>query len=170
MAAQLKITVGIVCLLLVAAPTAVVSAEQAVKADRVIVKKAERQLLLLNQEDVIYVFPIVLGDEPEGDKLEEGDWRTPEGRYVIDWRNPQSRFYKSLHISYPDAADIRASEAENVDPGGMIMIHGLPPEAATRPEKYLGKDWTNGCIALANEDMDIVWSAVDDGTPIDILP
>ena len=94
----------------------------------------------------------------------------PEGSYVIDWRNPQSRFYKSLHISYPDAGDIKASAAEGVDPGGMIMIHGRPPEAEANPDKYAGKDWTDGCIALTNEDMDIVWSAVDDGTPIDILP
>ena len=170
-AARSRTPAFVVCLVLVTAfLTTGINAEQPIKADRVVVKKAERQLLLLRQENVLYVFPIALGDEPEGDKLEEGDWRTPEGSYVIDWRNPQSRFYKSLHISYPDAADIRASAAENVDPGGMIMIHGLPPEAATRPEKYLGKDWTDGCIALANEDMDIVWSVVDDGTPIDILP
>ena len=145
-------------------------ADQEIKADRVIVKKAERQLLLLHQKKVLFVFPIALGDEPEGDKLEEGDWRTPEGSYVIDWRNSQSRFYKSLHISYPDHDDIQASAAQGVDPGGMIMIHGLPPDAETRPEKYAGKDWTDGCIALANEDMDIVWSTVDDGTPIDIFP
>ena len=89
---------------------------------------------------------------------------------MIDWRNPQSRFYKSLHVSYPDAGDIKASTAEGVDPGGMIMIHGLPPEAEANPDKYAGRDWTDGCIALTNKDMDIVWSAVEDGTPIDILP
>jgi len=146
------------------------TAQAVPKSDRVVVKKSRRELLLLNNSRVIYVFPIALGDEPEGDKLEEGDWRTPEGRYIIDWRNPDSRFYKSLHISYPNARDRQESTSAGVDPGGMIMIHGHPLDAGHHPEKYIGRDWTDGCIALENEDMDIVWSSVDDGTPIDILP
>lgn len=140
------------------------------KADRVIVKKEARILMLMHGDDVLFFFDIVLGGAPEGDKLEEGDWRTPEGQYVIDWRNPDSRFYKSLHISYPDTTDRKASAAEGVDPGGMIMIHGYPPEAKTNPEKYEGQDWTDGCIAVKNKDMDILWQAVDDGTPIEIYP
>ncbi|BBO75897.1 hypothetical protein DSCW_33140 [Desulfosarcina widdelii] len=126
--------------------------------------------MLMQGDRVLSVFDIVLGGAPEGDKLEEGDWRTPEGRYTIDWRNPDSRFYKSLHISYPSPKDKRQSAAEGVDPGGMIMVHGYPPEAKTNPEKYEGQDWTDGCIALKNKDMDIVWQAVDDGTPIEIYP
>lgn len=140
------------------------------KADRVIVKKEQRVLMLMREGRVLFSFDIVLGGAPDGDKLEEGDWRTPEGRYIIDWRNPDSRFHKSLHISYPSPKDRQESAAEGVDPGGMIMIHGYPPEAVTNPEKYGDQDWTDGCIALQNEDMDIVWSAVDDGTPIEILP
>ena len=140
------------------------------KADQVIVKKEERILMLMRGDRVLFTFDIVLGGQPEGDKLEEGDWRTPEGRYIIDWRNPDSRFYKSLHISYPSPADRQESAAEGVDPGGMIMIHGYPPEAKTNPAKYGDQDWTDGCIALQNEDMDIVWSFVDDGTPIEIWP
>ena len=146
------------------------AAEEAIKADRVVVKKSQRLLFLFKDNQILHRFEIALGDEPEGHKLEEGDWRTPEGLYVIDWRNPRSRFYKSLHISYPNERDIRESAAQGVDPGGMIMIHGLPPEAVSNPENYVGLDWTDGCIALRNEDMDIVWSAVDDGTPIEILP
>ena len=140
------------------------------KADRVVVKKEARILILMRGSCVLYRFNIGLGGAPEGDKLEEGDWRTPEGRYIIDWRNPNSRFYKSLHISYPDARDKKESTAQGVDPGGMIMIHGYPPEAETNPEKYEGTDWTNGCIALKNGDMDILWESVDDGTPIEIYP
>ena len=140
------------------------------KADRVVVKKEARILMLMHGDRIVSVFDIALGAAPEGDKLEEGDWRTPEGRYIIDWRNPESRFYKSLHISYPSPTDKREAAAEGVDAGGMIMIHGYPPEAKTNPEKYEGQDWTNGCIALKNEDMDILWMAVDDGTPIDIHP
>ena len=76
----------------------------------------------------------------------------------------------NLHISYPSPRDIQESAAAGVNPGGMIMIHGHPPEAQTNPGEYAGKDWTNGCIALQNDDMDIVWSSIADGTPIDILP
>ena len=140
------------------------------KADRVIVKKEERILRLMQGDRVLFAFEIVLGGAPEGDKREEGDWRTPEGRYIIDWRNPHSRFYKSLHISYPSPIDRQESSARGVDPGGMIMIHGYPSEAETNPGKYDGQDWTNGCIAIKNEDMDILWSVVDDGTPIEIHP
>ena len=140
------------------------------KADRVVVKKEERILMLMQGDHILFKFNIVLGGAPEGDKLEEGDWRTPEGRYSIDWRNPTSRFYKSMHISYPNPADRLESAAEGLEPGGMIMIHGYPAEAKTNPKKYKGRDWTDGCIALQNQDMDVVWSAVDDGTPIEILP
>jgi murein L,D-transpeptidase YafK len=139
-------------------------------ADKVVVKKADRQLLLMRDGRLLLGFVIALGDEPVGHKQAEGDWRTPEGTYVIDWRNAESRFYKSLHISYPNAADRQRALEEWEDPGGMIMIHGVPDEAGASPDKYAGKDWTNGCIAVTNAAMDIIWSAVPDGTPIDILP
>jgi murein L,D-transpeptidase YafK len=92
--------------------------------DRVVVKKARRQLLLMRGERILFTFDIVLGDVPEGDKLEEGDWRTPEGSCFIDWRKDHSRYYKSMHISYPSPQDIRESAAASTDPGGMIMLHG----------------------------------------------
>ena len=158
-------------LALLANPLSVAAEDPAApRPDRIVIKKAERRMLLMKDNQVLHAFEIALGDQPEGDKLEEGDWRTPEGRYVIDWRNDRSRFYKSLHISYPSPRDIQESSAAGVNPGGMIMIHGHPPEAQTNPEEYDGKDWTNGCIALQNDDMDLVWSLVADGTPIDILP
>ena len=121
-------------------------------------------------QTILATFPIALGGAPEGHKGEEGDQRTPEGRYRIDWRNDKSSYHLSMHISYPDAADMARAEAEGKDPGGMIMIHGQ--------RNYLGWlayltqrfDWTDGCIAVTNADMDIIWNSVPDGTPIEIRP
>ena len=157
-------------LIVMAIPAVAAAGSESLKSDRVVIKKNQRRLLLMKEARILYSFKIFLGDEPEGDKLEEGDWRTPEGRYIIDWRNAHSRFYKSMHISYPSLRDLKESAAAGVEPGGMIMIHGHPPEAQTEPAKYTDRDWTNGGIALQNKDMDIVWSLVDDGTPVDILP
>lgn len=136
----------------------------------VLVRKSERQLYLLDGEDVVRSYRISLGDNPEGHKLYEGDERTPEGEYVLDWRNHQSDFYKSIHISYPSPRDRELAEAWGLDPGGSIMIHGLPNEAGDMAFAYVGLDWTDGCIAVTNEAMDEIWQLVSNGTPIRILP
>lgn len=104
--------------------------------------------------------------------MQEGDERTPEGDYFLDWRNPDSRFYRSIHISYPNARDIRFAHARGRNPGGMIMIHGQPENirSAKFRERYLSRDWTNGCIAVRNHEMDEIWRLVRDDTPIRILP
>jgi murein L,D-transpeptidase YafK len=95
---------------------------------------------------------------------------TPEGDYYLDWRNPTSDFYMSIHVSYPNADDIQRARAAGRDPGGMIMIHGLPNDSPPTTTDYLNEDWTDGCIAVSNQAMIDIWLSVDDNTPITILP
>jgi murein L,D-transpeptidase YafK len=137
---------------------------------KVIVRKAERRLYLMNGEDVVRSYRISLGDNPEGHKLYEGDKRTPEGDYTLDWRNAESDFHKSIHISYPSERDRELARAWGLDPGGSIMIHGLPNDAGDLAFAYVGLDWTDGCIAVTNEEMDEIWQLVSNGTPISIHP
>ncbi len=146
--------------------------KEPLRADRVVVDKSERRLRLLYRGKVVREYPIALGDAPIGHKVQEGDERTPEGHYVLDWRNPNSRFYKSIHISYPNAQDRARAKALGVNPGGMIMIHGRPNYIHSKRvlAEYDRRDWTDGCIAVNNEQMDEIWNAVPDGTPIDIFP
>jgi murein L,D-transpeptidase YafK len=141
-------------------------------ADRVVVKKSQRKLMLLKDRVVIRQYRVALGDNPYGPKMQEGDERTPEGAYILDWRNPNSNYYKAIHVSYPNDRDLQFARAMGVDPGGMIMIHGLPSyiRSPALLKEYDGRDWTNGCIAVTNEEMDEIWSLVRDGTPIEILP
>jgi|SRR5690606_13934817 len=139
-------------------------------ADYVLVKKSERKIFLMRGGAPFKTFPISLGLRPVGHKVHEGDLRTPEGLYVLDWRNSHSKFYKSIHISYPSSEDlVRASEVGK-SPGGMVMIHGLPNLVDLEEKLYLGWDWTEGCIAVSNRAMDEIWKSVGDGTPILILP
>jgi murein L,D-transpeptidase YafK len=137
----------------------------AVTANAVIVNKSERKLRLLRDGAVIATFPVGLGSNPQGDKIQEGDGRTPEGTYVLDGRNLQSHYHLSIHISYPNDADWAQAAARGVSPGGDIFIHGTP-----WLDYVAGVDWTNGCIAVSNADMDAIWAIVPDGTPITILP
>ena len=144
----------------------------ALTADRVIVKKGERKLQLVKAGQVVREYRVNLGDNPYGHKERQGDERTPEGDYVLDWRNPNSLFYRSIHISYPNAQDVQAARAKGVDPGGMVMIHGRPSyiDSPRILAEYDNRDWTNGCIAVKNPEMDEIWRAVRDGTPIRIQP
>lgn len=139
------------------------------------VYKNERYLLLKHDNQSIRKYPIRLGFSPIGHKVKEGDGKTPEGRYVIDWRNPKSAFYKSLHVSYPNPKDRDVAKNLGVSPGGDIMIHG---SATTKQMKALPSlmryfpksDWTWGCIAVRNVDMDEIWLLVDDGVRIEVFP
>jgi len=142
------------------------------KIDLVLVKKRDRTLSLISAGVPVRVYSVSLGDDPLGHKQFEGDERTPEGQYVLDWRNPQSHYYKSIHISYPNLDDIAYAEARGENPGGMIMIHGLPNDRNNNLDvrSLLDRDWTDGCIALTNTAMDEVWHLVDNGTPIYIMP
>ena len=133
-------------------------------ADRIVVHKARREMLLLRGNSVLRSYRIALGREPVGHKEREGDGRTPEGSYVIDRRNPKSRYRLALHISYPNAEDTARARAAGVEPGGDIMIHGLKDG-----ERRAG-DWTQGCIGVTDEEMEEIWALVPDGTAIIIEP
>ena len=143
---------------------------EAQRADRVVVQKAERRLILFRGDTELTAYDVALGRNPNGHKQREGDGRTPEGRYRIDWRNPQSRYHLSLHISYPAPADRARAAERGEDPGGMIMIHGLPNGLGALGAAGLVHDWTEGCIAVTNEAIRDIWRRVADGTPIEILP
>jgi murein L,D-transpeptidase YafK len=140
-------------------------------ADKVIVDKTKRKLLLLKQSRVFKVFDITLGGDPIGHKMQQGDKKTPEGHYTLDYKNPKSKFYRSIHISYPNSTDIKRARALGVSAGGDIMIHGQR-NGATFTEQIVNRyrDWTAGCISVSNHDMDEIWRTVEAGTPIEIRP
>jgi murein L,D-transpeptidase YafK len=141
-------------------------------ADFVLVDKSDRTLTLYaGGKPTWTVTGLQYGDAPQGHKHFEGDERTPEGRYTIDYRNPNSAYHLSLHISYPSPADRAYAEAHGRSPGGEIMIHGQPnalpgADAGVR----LQGDWTDGCIAVSNAQIEALWRAIPDGTPIEIRP
>jgi len=141
-----------------------------VVVDRVVVYKRERKLVLLSQGKELRSYKVALGSEPVGPKTRHGDHRTPEGVYTLDSRNPNSHFYKAFHISYPNSKDIAAAKKVGVGAGGDIMLHGLPKEYAWVGKAHILHDWTDGCIAVTNEEMDEIWKLVRVGTPIEIKP
>ena len=140
------------------------------KADAVLVIKSEKRLYLMDDGAVFLSLPATFGGQPRGHKRRQGDEKTPEGRYALDYKNPVSKFYKSIHISYPNAEDRKDAKKRGVNPGGDIMIHGQPNEWTWAGPILQLFSWTDGCIALSNKHMDQVWEAVDAGTPIDIHP
>lgn len=140
------------------------------KADKIVVYKKKRKMTLFRDGKEIKSYRISLGDRPVGHKQKEGDEKTPEGSYMIDWRNPNSSYYLSLHISYPNKEDKARARKLNVSPGGNIMIHGQPNWLSWVQYLGLGNDWTDGCIAVTNVEMDEIWNSVDNGTPIYIYP
>ena len=165
--------IAVACFAFTAVPVTAdteVAALTPAKADRVVVFKGERKLVLMRGERVLKVFRVALGRNATGHKIKVGDNRTPEGDYVLDSRLADSNFYRALHISYPNWYDRSRAEFLGVDPGGAIMIHGQPNGVS---KDYVGHpriDWTNGCIAVTNREMDEIWSLVADGTEINIYP
>ncbi|MGE0583215.1 MAG: murein L,D-transpeptidase family protein [Steroidobacteraceae bacterium] len=146
------------------------AAENLPVADRVLVLKGERRLQLLRHGQVLREYKIALGLNPVGHKERSGDFRTPEGNYVLTRRNPRSDYFLSIQVSYPSAADTRHARRNGWDAGGAIMIHGLPNELKRTPEYYERTDWTDGCIAVSNADMLEIWLLTPDHVPIDIRP
>lgn len=141
-----------------------------VMVDQVIVLKRKRELYLMNNEKELFRFRVALGRNPRGHKQAQGDGRTPEGSYLLDGFNAGSYYHRAILISYPSAADRAAAAARGVNPGGQIMIHGLDPAIRSWGKDHWMFNWTNGCIALTDSEMDIVWSRVTPGTPIEIRP
>lgn len=141
-------------------------------ADKVLVKKAERRLYLRKDGKPFRSYQVSLGSNPVGHKERQGDGRTPEGTYTMTWRNPKSQFRKALHISYPSVSDRLNAERLGVNPGGMIAIHGQPRPNQHRDLQELlsGDDWTQGCIAVSNMEIDEIWGFTREGTPIEIQP
>lgn len=137
------------------------------KADKIIVSKRCKYMFLMKKGKVLKRYHVAMGRNRLGHKQQEGDFRTPEGTYCISERKLQSQFYKALRVSYPNAQDVQRAYALGVPPGGDIMIHGVAPHHAKRRSRYI---YTRGCIALANREMDEVWSMVEPGTPIEIRP
>ena len=140
------------------------------KADMVLVIKSEGKLYLKKDGKVFGEYPVVFGANPKGHKLQEGDERTPEGEYVLDYKKEDSAFYKAIHISYPNEFDIERAKNNGVEPGGAIMIHGQKTDIGWLALISQYFNWTDGCIAVSNNDMDEIWEAVDAGTPIKIKP
>jgi murein L,D-transpeptidase YafK len=149
---------------------AAVSSAISPKADAVVVLKSERTLQLLAHGKVIRSYKVALGGTPKGAKEQQGDHKTPEGHYLLDRRNPQSKYYKSIHLSYPNEHDSRRAQKNRVSPGGDIMIHGLPNGPGYIGAAHRAIDWTDGCIAVTDSEMDEIWKLVPDGTPIEIRP
>jgi murein L,D-transpeptidase YafK len=143
-------------------------AEPAISLVRVI--KSEHKLQLFSGATLVHEFHVVFGANPKGHKVQEGDERTPEGTYVLDYKKSDSAFYRAIHVSYPNTKDIARSQAQGLKPGGQIMIHGQKNGWGWLSFISQRFNWTNGCIALTNHDMDLVWKFVHEGTPIELLP
>ncbi len=141
--------------------------------DKVVVYKSQYKIFLYKGNNLIKSFYISLGKKPKGPKLYEGDQKTPEGIYTLDYIKERSNYYKAFHISYPNSKDIERARKLGKRPGGMIMVHGEPHFYGKQEDRVPGimpSNWTNGCIALLNADMDEFLSLVDPGTTIEILP
>ena len=156
-------------LALMVAPSSA-SGAGASKITLIVVEKAKRTLTLYAAGKAVKAYRVVLGGSPVGDKEKEGDLRTPEGRYKIDAKNPQSSFHLSLHISCPDKQDTKAARRNGVSPGGAIMIHGTPDYIAALYATGVYPDWTAGCIAVSNSDIEDIYKRTPVGTPILIKP
>jgi len=140
------------------------------RATRVEINKASRQLNLFRGSEVIKSYPVSLGFSPTGHKAKEGDGRTPEGLYAAEFKNARSRFHLALRVSYPNAEDRRIAREHGVSAGSDIMIHGLPNGLSWLDHLHLSRDWTDGCIAVTNREIEEIWRLVATGTPIEIRP
>ncbi|MDS9466620.1 L,D-transpeptidase family protein [Paracoccus sp. MBLB3053] len=172
---SIRASIAIVTLWLVAScgggdssqpPSSKFKSYQGPPVTQVVVKKADRKMYLVSGQSVLRSYEIDLGNQPVGPKQYEGDGRTPEGLYFIDRKNPRSRYHLSLGISYPSSTDVARAAMAGLRPGGDIMIHGLGPEgrALNRP------DWTAGCIAVSDEEIEEIYAMLGPGVPIFIYP
>jgi len=165
-----RICVAFAAVLLLAAQGLAAPLPRGVKADRLVVDKSERTLTLWWHGVPLKTYRVALGGDPIGDKQKRGDGRTPEGTYNVVQRHKDSEFHRALHLSYPDAADRAQARAERVNPGGNIEIHGLKPGFEWVGSAHTLFDWTDGCIAVTNSEVEELWRAAPTGTPVEIRP
>jgi murein L,D-transpeptidase YafK len=142
----------------------------ATKADLLVVNKGERALLAFSRGSLLRSYRVSLGREPVGTKSRQEDRRTPEGNYVIDNHNPSSLFHRALHVSYPSAVDVVRAKAGGHDPGGEIMVHGIRNGLGWLGRAHRLVDWTTGCIAVTDAEIEELYRIVPDGTRIEIKP
>lgn len=140
------------------------------KADKIVIEKAKRKLILLSKGKIIKTYKIALGRHPKGAKTKRGDKKTPEGIYTIDYRIRNSGYHRALHISYPNQKDLKRAEKQKVDPGGDIMIHGIKNGFGWLGRLHRLTDWTLGCIAVTNSEIEEIWNLVPNGTVVEIKP
>jgi murein L,D-transpeptidase YafK len=139
-------------------------------ADSMVLDKSDRRLTLYYRGAAVKKYEVALGRNPVGPKLRRGDGRTPEGMYYIEGRNPASKYHLALRVSYPAATDLQRAAKMGVTTGGDIMIHGLPPAFATVGALHRQQDWTEGCVAVTNEEIEEIWRSVPNGAWIQIKP
>jgi len=136
--------------------------------DLVEIDKSENKMFLWEGNKIIKTYHVAFGANPKGHKEQEGDKKTPEGRYTLDYKKEDSAFYRAMHINYPNLSDTDNAIKKSVSPGGFIMIHGQKKQVGWQAEIAQQYNWTNGCIALTNPEMDEFMSLVNVGTPIKI--
>jgi len=145
-------------------------AQTATRVDRIVVEKSKRTLTLMDGRKAVKTYKVALGGQPVGAKDRQGDHKTPEGIYSVDAKNPNSQFYKALHLSYPNPADRANARKLGVSPGGDVEIHGLGSKWGWLGAKHRLTDWTDGCVALTNEEIDEIYPLIKVGTPVEIRP
>jgi len=138
--------------------------------DRIVIEKSKRTMTLLKQSSEVRTYKIALGRDPVGPKVMQGDNKTPEGTYYIDYKVEKSVYHRALHLSYPNPDDVERARALGVPPGGSIMIHGMKPDKLWMGDVQYLFNWTNGCIALTNREIEEVWVLVPPWTPVEIRP
>jgi murein L,D-transpeptidase YafK len=164
------LALGVVLLLAFDGQSLAHSIPAAPRADTILIVKHERKLYLLRDNHPLRSYRIALGLSPTGAKEREWDFRTPEGSYIIDFRQEHSNYFKALHISYPSPADLKRSSALHLPAGGNIFIHGEPNRPTKPVSYYKTRDWTNGCIALSDEDLQDLWDLTAGQTHVEIVP
>jgi murein L,D-transpeptidase YafK len=145
-------------------------AQSATKVDRIVIEKNKRTLILMEGKKTLKKYKVALGGQPVGAKDRQGDHKTPEGIYSVDAKNPNSQFYKALHLSYPNQADRANARKLGVSPGGDVEIHGLGAKWGWIGARHSLTDWTDGCIALTNEEIDEIYPLIKVGTLVEIRP
>ncbi len=138
--------------------------------DKIFIEKSKRTLSLMSGNEVLKTYKVALGSQPIGPKDRQGDHKTPEGLYFVDRKVPNSTFYKALHLSYPSPADRAHAKRLGLSPGGDVEIHGLGAKFGFIGAAHRLHDWTDGCIALTNEEIDEIYPQIAVGTPVEIKP